>query len=169
MPGPPGIRSFAGRLSKKMQAVHEQYEMLHSGLENCRGLNPLVYDLEVCGTRADCADGQKASQQPLYDFFRHVQLQFGCGGFCTRAVPLFGPATMRDTIIEKEACAVGIASSVHFFGQFFSVSAVSLAVPVGVAALVLICAAEQIEDEFEEVPGSDVDDGEHLGHQGSAY
>merc|ERR1712146_544600 len=81
------------------QMVHKQYQLIKGGWERCRALNPLVYDLADCGVRAECADGGLAVQNPLYDWFQHVQLTFVCGGFCAKEVPLFGCTTMRETVV----------------------------------------------------------------------
>jgi len=159
-----GIWRRAGRLEEKMKSVNGQYNMLLQGLVACRSLNPLVYDLADCGVRARCPDGRQASEQPLFSFFEGVQLDFACGGFCEAAVPLFGPASMADTLVKRGDCATKIADSVESLGHIFGTIAIVVAIPVACIAFLLFYGAgsgdEDDDHEFEEVAGSDQDDDE---------
>lgn len=164
-----GLWRDSGYVEANMKGVHKQYEQLHTGWIACRSLNPLVYDLAKCGLRAVCDDGNEAREQPMFDFFHITQVKFDCGGFCSAEVPLFGLATMADTLEEKDPCAPKMAAYVESFGYLFCATAVVLAVPVGVVALILFCASERADDDFEEVENSDLDEedvGHYYGHHG---
>lgn len=169
-----GLWRSAGRLEGKMKSVNGEYSMLLDGFHVCRSVDPLVYDLADCGVRAQCPDGRLASEQSLFAFFQSVQLSFACGGFCDAAVPLFGPATMAETLVKRDDCATKIADSVESLGHIFGTIAIVVAIPVVCTAMVLFWAAGRGEDdfgddEFEEVAGSEPDDespGYGRGHSG---
>mmetsp|Transcript_65276 Transcript_65276/g.212600 ORF Transcript_65276/g.212600 Transcript_65276/m.212600 type:complete len:295 (+) Transcript_65276:161-1045(+) len=154
-----GLWKDAGRIEEKMKHVHEQYTVLKNGWTTCRSLNPLIYDLASCGLRAQCADGKRADSQPLFAFFQHLQLTFACGGFCTDQVPLFGLASIGETLERRSACAVKVADSVESLGHIFGGLAVAVAVPVGIIAMVLFWAVGRAPEAFDDYDDDYDDDG----------
>merc|ERR1712232_1331052 len=96
-------------------------------------------------------NGRDARDVNLYGLFRHMQLTFDCGGFCTEEVALFGPTSMRGTLVKKTACALKAGESVQSLGYIFAVVAVLVSLTVAAVALALLCASSRAVDDFEEV------------------
>jgi len=155
-----GLWRSAGRVKEKLRELHGQYVLLRGGWEHCRAVNPLVYDLAVCGVRALCADGQVAAAQPRYGWIKHVQLTYSCGGFCTDEVPVFGAGSMQETLLAKTACAARIQRSVRNSGRLLTFAAALCGVLVGTVALILFCASRHTHDDWQEVDLSDSSDDE---------
>jgi len=132
--------------------------LLRGGLERCRGINPLVYSLSDCGIRALCANGQYARNLQMYGWFQHVQTKLSCGGFCDDEVPLFGPASMRDTLTKKQACTEKLSQTVLLLARILGAVAVAAAIPLVVVGIMLACAANDANDDFQEVDLSDPDE-----------
>lgn len=163
-----GLWDQAGRIEKLMSEANQQHHQLHAGWLRCRTLNPLVYDLSNCGVRGKCADGKFASEQPMYAWFQHVQLAFACGGYCTDEVPLFGPVSMRDTLVSEPACALKAAASVEFLGHVLGVGAGIFSLPVvGVALALSVAATREEDDDYEEVRSGSEDEGDEGGYSRS--
>jgi len=153
-----GTWSAAGRISEKMRSAYGDYASLKSGLEACRALNPLVFDLADCGMRARLAHGGLASEVKLYGWFQSAQTTLACGGFCSEEVPLFGLTHLADTLVTKAACAEKVSAFVESLGYVMFIIAVVIAVLVLGVSLVLFRSTMPSDDEYDEVDMSDPDD-----------
>lgn len=158
-----GLWTEAGRLDGKMKDGSDQYALLRSSWERCRALNPLVYDLAACGKRArcfakECGDEQHATQVPMYSWFQHMQLNYGCGGFCDAEVPVFGLRTLGDTLVVRTACADKASDWVGWIGSVMGMVASGVALVVTGVSFALFCAATRSDEDFEAIALSDDDD-----------
>jgi len=161
-----GTWAAAGRIAGRMRRAHHDYGLLRSGLEVCRALNPLVYDLADCGVRARLEGGGEASEVSLFGWFQHVQVAYACGGFCKAEVPLFGLADLGDTLAPRRACAPKASAAVRALGHIFGIFGALMAVPVAGISMVLFRAAGEEDDEYEEVELSDPDGGSDCSNGG---
>lgn len=148
----------AGRLAPKMERLEADYEQLRSAWRACRELNPLVFDLADCGIRARLPGGKQARNVSLYGWYERTQMQLGCGGFCEEEVPVFGLATLPDTLVTKKACAREAAAWMESAGFLICIFTAVLAVLVLVVSLVLLGSTVTRDNGYDEIDSSDPDD-----------
>ncbi|CAJ1415220.1 unnamed protein product [Effrenium voratum] len=68
----------SGRVKEALEAVHQQYAELSCGFQRCRLLNPLLLDLDQCGSRARC-EGEPVSSLAFFRWVQHLQAdEAGC-------------------------------------------------------------------------------------------
>ncbi|CAJ1335209.1 unnamed protein product [Effrenium voratum] len=71
----------SGRVKEALEAVHQQYAELSCGFQRCRLLNPLLLDLDQCGSRARC-EGEPVSSLAFFRWVQHLQVGGGVGALC---------------------------------------------------------------------------------------